>query len=156
MSVREAKLIAHQFLEEIWNRGNISLIDEMFSETCVYRAEGAQKSAGMPVGHLKTCISNVRRAFPDLRISQRDVIAEDNKIAIRWTARGTHQAEFLGLRSTGKEFTLSGVAILIIEQKKICNTWMFAGLSELIAQLKEDKGVHRTNNCCLSLKAQRR
>ena len=138
MPLLEAKLIAHQFVEEIWNRGNISLIDEMLSDTCSYRLGSARKPFDATIEPLKTCISNVRRAFPDLQISEHDAIAEENKIAIRWTAKGTHEAEFQGLVASGREFTLSGVVILIIENKKICSVWISTNLCELMAQLNSE------------------
>ena len=56
------------------------------------------------------CAAGLRSAFPDIRVEIQDVIAEGEKTVLRFTARGTHSGNFLGLEPTGRQFNISGMA----------------------------------------------
>ena len=60
-----------------------------------------------------------RRSFPDLHFTIEDAVAEDERIAFRWIARGTHQGDFAGIAPTGKPITVTGITILRIVEGKI-------------------------------------
>lgn len=50
-------------------------------------------------------------AFPNLHVTIDDLVAEDNKTVLRWTARGTHRGELMGIPPTGKDICITGMAI---------------------------------------------
>ena len=71
----------------------------------------------------KEMVGAFRAAFPDLRVRNEDVIAEGDKVAVRWTARGTHGGALMDIPPTGRQVTLKGVDVLRIERGKIVERW---------------------------------
>ena len=76
-----------------------------------------------------------RNAFPDLRFTVDDEIAERNEVVIHWTARGTHKAPFLGMAPTDRRATVSGTSIYRFQGGKIVETWSDWNLMTLMEQL---------------------
>ena len=66
-----------------------------------------QHSRDAYIGHLPMFYE----AFPDLRVTVEDMLAEGDKVATRWTIRGTHQGELMGIPPTGKQVEASGITI---------------------------------------------
>jgi steroid delta-isomerase-like uncharacterized protein len=85
---------------------------------------------------VKQWLARPFEAFPDLNASVEDVIAEGDKVAIRYTSRGTHQGETGGLGPpTGRQIELGGIAVQRFEDGKIVEFWdRFDNLS-LLQQL---------------------
>ncbi len=72
-------------------------------------------------------MSAVRTAFRDLQVTVEDQIAEGDKVATRWTARGTHRGAFQGITqrvpATGKQWTVTGMALIRIANGKMVEGW---------------------------------
>jgi predicted ester cyclase len=64
-----------------------------------------------------------------------DMVAEGDKVAARFTARGVHRGAFMGLRPMGKSITMTGIEIFRIEDGKIAELWGEANLLGLMQQL---------------------
>jgi steroid delta-isomerase-like uncharacterized protein len=62
-------------------------------------------------------------AFPDMRFTVEDVVAEGDKVVVRYSIQGTHQGPFMGLPATGKAFTTTAIVILRFENGKIAEEW---------------------------------
>ena len=54
---------------------------------------------------------------------------------VRWTARGTHQGELLGITPTGKKFSITGISFLRIANGKIAEQWVNWDTLGLLQQL---------------------
>ena len=80
---------------------------------------------------VKTC----RAAFEHLNVTVEDMVAEGNKVVARFTARGTHKGQFMGLPPTGKPITMTGIEIFRIENGKIAELWGEANMLWLMQQL---------------------
>ncbi len=65
-----------------------------------------------------------RAGFPDLHITIEDIIAEGDKVATRATARGTHKGEFMNIPPTGKQVTVTSIAIQQIAGGKVVEVWV--------------------------------
>jgi predicted ester cyclase len=77
-----------------------------------------------------------RQAFPDLNVSVEDVIAEGEKVIIRYTSRGTHQGETRGLGPpTGRHIELEGLAMQRFEESRIVEFWDRFDTLSLLQQL---------------------
>jgi steroid delta-isomerase-like uncharacterized protein len=72
---------------------------------------------------LRKVIAMYREAFPDLRLTIEDQIAEDDKVVTRWTAAGTHQGELMGTPATGKSTTVTGIGIDRIQNGQVVEAW---------------------------------
>ncbi len=142
MSTQDTKLMAQQWIEEIWDRGNVSLMDEMCGED--YAREGpvtGDVAADEPLA-TKSWVADLRYALPDLHVTEYDIIAEKKKAAIPFTARGTHRREFRTYPPTGRAIEWQGVMVLEVKKKRICRFWFDP--CSLLAQLRPDtRGPHR-------------
>ncbi|HXF61522.1 MAG TPA: ester cyclase [Caldilineaceae bacterium] len=121
MSTQENKQLARRAFEEVWNQGKLEAIDEIYAPNQVSYGLGMEVPPGAQ--GLKQFVSIYRAAYPDTHFTVEDVIAEGDKVAVRWTATGTHRGELMGIAPTGKRVTVTGIAISRIENGKIAESW---------------------------------
>ena len=101
MPTEQNKAIFRRMVEEIFNRGNMSLVDEFLAPDFIEREE---LPPGIPPGRegVKQMTIMFRSAFPDFKATIDDMIAEGDKVVVRMTWSGTHKGEFMGIPPTGK------------------------------------------------------
>jgi steroid delta-isomerase-like uncharacterized protein len=133
MSTEENKAVARRLIEEALNTGNFAVLDDLLAPN--YR----MYFLGMPEPldregwqHVATLF---RTAFPDLQLTIEDIIAEGNRVALRFTERGTHQGDFQGLAPTGKQVTLTGTVFFRLEDGKLVEDRPLFDRLELLQQL---------------------
>ncbi len=132
MAAEENKAIARRELEELWLKGNLALVDELYAEDVVDHHPLPGQAPGRE--GVRQAIALVNRAFPS-QGEIHGVIAEGDTVARWWTMRGTHAGEFLGLPATQKPFTLTGIDVLRIADGKIVESWHEEDLLGLLQQL---------------------
>jgi steroid delta-isomerase-like uncharacterized protein len=116
------KTISRRVIEEALNEGRLETVDELIAPTFVNHDPSATGELSGPDG-MKQLVEGYRTAFPDLRVTIEDQLAEGDRVATRWTARGTHQGELMGIAATGKEATVTGLSIDRITDGKIVESW---------------------------------
>jgi predicted ester cyclase len=79
--------------------------------------------------------SAILAAFPNLKLTIEDQIAEGDKVVMRWTGRGRHEGEFQGLAPTGKEVVFTGITISRIEGGKEVEAWEEVNMLGLMQQI---------------------
>ena len=125
----ENKLVARRFVEEFWNQGRMEAADELVAPGCT----AWDQSIG-PEG-FKHLFTVVKGAYPDLQFGIEDVFAEGDRVAMRLVERGTHQGEWVGLPATGKQITVSGIAIYHIVDGQITQHWFHNDFGAEMQQL---------------------
>jgi steroid delta-isomerase-like uncharacterized protein len=90
----------------------------------------------LSVDDLKDAVKEYREAFPDLTCTIEELIAEGDKVAYRWTMRGTHQGEIEGIAPTGRAVEVSGITIVRLEDGKIVEDRFESGSPGLDEQLR--------------------
>jgi steroid delta-isomerase-like uncharacterized protein len=116
------KELNRRAIEEIWNRGNYDVVDELVAGDYIgHSAKAAQDTHG-PEG-VKQFYTALRAAFPTIHFMIEDQIAEGDKVVTRWTARATHTGEFQGIPPTGKVGTITGITIDRIAAGKLVEGW---------------------------------
>ena len=112
--------LAHMLLA-YW-RKLLDLFDEIFAPDFVqYGADPDQVSG---VEELRQFFVMMRSGFPDFQVTIEDLFAaEGEKVVLRFTFRGTHQGEFMGVAPTGKRVTMAGIDIFRIADGKIAELW---------------------------------
>jgi steroid delta-isomerase-like uncharacterized protein len=128
------KRIVHRFMDECWNGGSKASLTELISPRCRHNDPVFPHMHPGP-DSVERHIENSRRAFPDLRFTIADTIAEGTEVVIHWTAVGTHKADFLGIPPTGRTAHISGTSIFRIEDDKIVEDWANWNLMSLMEQL---------------------
>ena len=122
MSTEQNKALVCQMVEEIFNRGNVSLADEFLAPDFVEREE---LPPGIPSDRegVKQLTIMMRSAFSDFKATIDDVIAEGDKVVIRQTWSGTHKGEFMGIPPTGKSVSFGVIDIIRIAGGKFVEHW---------------------------------
>jgi hypothetical protein len=72
---------------------------------------------------MKQALTYYRAAAPELQATLDDIFAAGDRVALRWSARGTHLGEWLGVPPTGQHFTMSGITIYRIAEGKAVEGW---------------------------------
>ena len=131
MSTETNKAIVERYGEQVWNERRRELFEEFYIENVVHHGiPSVPGLEGIKIGYDRTL-----NAFPDLRVTGDDVIAEGDKVVTRWTMRGTHQGELTGIPATGKQVTQSGVSIFRLANARIVEVWVLADNMSLMQQL---------------------
>jgi steroid delta-isomerase-like uncharacterized protein len=135
LSAEENKRISRRVAEEAFSRGDLDIIDEFVAENFVNHDPTLPPD--LPPGRegFKELVNFYRSAFPDAQLTVENQIAEGDKVATRWTGRGTHQGDFAGLPATGKQATITGITIDRIEGGRIVESWNEANQLGLLQQL---------------------
>jgi steroid delta-isomerase-like uncharacterized protein len=133
MGTQENKASASRFLEEVINRGNVSVVDELSGANFVDH----QAPPGVPPTNegIKTFIRMFRAAFPDLHYTLEDSIAEGDRVVQRTTAHGTMKGDFMGMPASGKSATWSEIHITRYENGKAVEHWAVVDQLGMLAQL---------------------
>src|SRR5436309_14351899 len=107
MSAEDNKALVSRYFNAAWNQGNPSVIDDLFAANFHHHNPGVP-NGGSREG-CKQFNSVFRSAFPDLRLTQDDVIAEGDKCVTRFTAQATHQGELQGIAPTGTQMNVARI-----------------------------------------------
>jgi steroid delta-isomerase-like uncharacterized protein len=123
MSTETNKTVSRRLFEEVWNKGNLALLNEIIAKDLVNSGPGTLP--GLPTGPegTKQLITVYRNAFPDVHFTIDEQIAEGDKVVTRWTAHGTHKGELVGIPATGKSTTVTGIGVDRIINGKIAESW---------------------------------
>jgi predicted ester cyclase len=131
----ENKALADRFHMDVFQGENLNVADEILSPDFVWHgALGPGEDQRGPEG-TKEVASAVIGAFPDRRITHEDIIAEGDKVLIRWSLSGTHQGELMGIPATGRRVTVTGFDLFRIEGGKIVEMWQEADQLGMMQQL---------------------
>jgi|SRR5580765_2361417 len=128
------KQIAHRFMNDCWNKGNMDAVRELVAKDCRIH-DPVFPSLTSGADNLANHITSCRTGFPDLTFTIDDTIAERNEVVLHWTGRGTHRGNFLGMQPTNRNATVSGTSIFRIEGSKISEQWSDWNLMSLMEQL---------------------
>jgi predicted ester cyclase len=121
------KTAARNFIEKGLNQKDLTALDEYFSPKLTDHA----LPPGIPAGleGRKMFASALLAAFPDLQVDVEDLVAEGEKLVTRYSVRGTHKGDLMGIPATGKEISITGIAIDRFENGLSVEHW------EIIDQL---------------------
>ena len=117
------KTISRRFFDEVWNKGNLPLLNELIAKNHVNSGPGTLPDLQTGPEGTKQVVTMYRNAFPDVRFTIDEQVAEGDKVVTRWTAEGTHQGELAGIPATNKTSTVTGVAVDRIVNGKIVESW---------------------------------
>ena len=140
----ENKAIFRRYLEEAWNQSNLEVVDEIFDRYISHQPDGSVLERGPQ--DVKRFVDEFRSAFPDLRISSKEQIAEGDKVVSRGTIRGTHLREFRGMAPTGEQMEIPGMAVFRFSPEgKVVESWdSYDQLSLMRQSIEQELRVARS------------
>lgn len=134
MSPDENKAILRHALDEVWNKGNLEAADEIVNTSFAAQTNTLGLAANTDLVQMKRSVAMYRSAFPDLRITFDDMIAENDAVAVRFIATGTHLGQMLGVPPTGKRVTVANITIYHMSAGRIVDQ---QGLTDTLGLLQQ-------------------
>ncbi len=133
MSTEQNKKLVLRWKDEIWNKRNLNIIDELYAPDYVGHIVGTPGPVrGREV--LKQLIAAYFAAF-DIHFTSEFLVAEGDMVVVYDTFRFKHTGAFQGIPATGKEATLTSTDIYRIVDGKIVEQWVEANMLSLMQQL---------------------
>jgi steroid delta-isomerase-like uncharacterized protein len=125
--------LVRKFFEVGPSRGDLAAADALLHPG--FSLHTPLPTPGPGIEAMNTVITTCRAAFHGLNVTIDDIMADADKVTARFTARGVHNGEFMGLPPTGKPITMTGIEIFRIKDGKIAELWGEANLMGLMQQL---------------------
>jgi steroid delta-isomerase-like uncharacterized protein len=132
MSTEANKILARRVFEEVLNGRNLNLLDELAVPDYIEHNPLPGQSTG--IEGIRDRYTTLFKAF-DSQFTIDDVIAEGDKVVLRWTQAGTHIGPFLGMPRTDRSFRTTGIEIWRVENGKLAEHWDVVDVFGLLMQL---------------------
>ena len=126
------KTLARRWFEDLFSRGNLDAAKEILNADFVDHLPREEERG---LEELKQYVIWYRAAFPDIRDTVEELVAEGDKVVVRWMSRGIHQGEFRGVAPTGRHVTFTGMRLFRIAEGKIAESWVNIDELGLLEQL---------------------
>jgi steroid delta-isomerase-like uncharacterized protein len=125
----ENKALAQRFFEEVWNQGNLDVIDEMVAAEFVRHNPSSWEPSVIEGSEaFKEYVANIRTTYPDFSVEVQNRIAEGDMVAASWTATGTD-------KDSNKQFSVTGMSMTRYADGKAVEEWMTFDTHTLMQQL---------------------
>ena len=126
------KAVVRRYYDEVLNQRNIDLLDELAVED--YVEHDPFPGQGNGLADLKARVAGFFAAFDPLQFTIQDIIAEGDKVVVRWTNAGTDRSGFLGMPATGRDFGIAGIDVHVVRDGKLAEHWHVV---DLLAQMQQ-------------------
>lgn len=118
--------LARKYLEDVWNAKKRDQIDVLLSDDFIDHHYPPEYPRG-PEG-AKMWFDYVTTALPDINCGIEDIIADGDKVVVRYILSGTHEGELAGIPATNKKVAVPAVSIYYMAEGKITECWVISGL----------------------------
>lgn len=129
MTTKANKALVRRWLEDVWNNVDLASIDELFASTYTVNDELYSVEA------VKQAVQHLHAAFSPVTLTIDDLVAESDKIVVRWAMRGVHVGEFMDIAPTNNPVVLRGINIYQITNGKIAANYEQVDIFGLLRQL---------------------
>jgi len=133
MSDSDNAALARRWFEEVWNQRRHATVHELMHPESVGHVEGGDVVG--PSGFLGMQASFLE-AIPDVRVTVEATLARDAQVVVRWSARGTHTGDGLGVAPTSRPIAIRGITWLRIADGRIVEGWDSWNRDGLLQQLQ--------------------
>ena len=136
MGIQDSKDVVRRLVTECVNSDRADLLDRYAApDVRVHPATPGSAPDSEGIGELRAAFRGFHATFPDLHVDLDALIAEDDLVAARWTATGTHSAELAGVPATGRAVRWSGTDVYRVTDGVVAEWWRNDDLTGLLAQL---------------------
>ena len=133
MAELENKIFMQRFVEELMNKHNLDVLDEMVAEDFLeldpFPGQGPGREG------LRYAVGVLLTAFPDTHWAVEEQIAEGENVVTRFTMTGTHQGSFMGIPPTGKSIKVAGVVFDVVRDNQFVESRIMIDNLTLLQQL---------------------
>ena len=132
--MREQEEVVRQYYDDMWNKWDFRLADELLHNEISFRGSLGSRVAG--VSEFKKYMITVRSAFPDFHNQIEELVGREGLVAVRLKYKGTHLGPLFGIAPTGKRISYSGAAFYRFRGNKIAQGWVLGDVLGLLQQLR--------------------
>ena len=132
MSAKQNKAFVYRFIDEAYNKRNLTVGDELLAANVVLHVSNSDIKG---IEGWKQYAGSFLAGFSNIVISVKDTIAEEDKVVASWICHGIHTDELQGIAPTGKEVTWTGIAIYRFVGGKIEEVWVWNDIWGMMRQL---------------------
>jgi steroid delta-isomerase-like uncharacterized protein len=122
-----------QRLVDAYNHRRLDDFDALLTDDVVLVRDEAEAHGRE---EFKSVLTRLQSAFPDIEYHVEDTIVAGDKIVLRWSARGTHRGEYLGVSATNREASYTGITIYELRGDRVARIWVSADLLSLLRRLR--------------------
>ena len=122
MSLEQSKSFISNFLDELYNKGNLDLADEVIAPPLLR-------------GAIKRAVETLREIFSDFRLAIEELIAEEDKVTARCIMRGTYKRNLFGMTIANRSIEVDYIGIYRLSDNQIKAFWFLRDELSLIRQL---------------------
>ena len=128
------KQIIQTYFNEVWNNGNVDVLDELLSTDYVNHTPSTPNPPKGAKG-LKLIVLAIRKGIPDLHYEIKEIIATKDRVVARVVMTGMQSDTLFGIPPTGKRIEVNQINIEKIENGKIVEHWRVTDELEMMKQL---------------------
>lgn len=133
MNVEENKALAKRIIDEFINKNNAAVANELFADDFVNH--NPQFGVSSDREGLKQMISMLHQGFPDVHLTIEDMIAENDKVVLRFRTKGRNTGEMLGIQPTNKNMDTCQISIIRFQEGRVKERWNITDQLEVMRQL---------------------
>jgi len=131
----EERELPHRSHNDWLSQGRPEVVDEIYVEDCEIISPNVPPNLRRGRDAFKAYGNFLRSAFPDMKITDEDVICEGELAAVRWTFNATHLGEFFGVPPSGRKVEITGFDIMVIRDGWIHALYLEQDLMGLLQQI---------------------
>jgi predicted ester cyclase len=132
VSAVDNRAVALRFVEEVFNQRNLDALAEIVAPDVVAHIPGYEPLRGLEAVH--QWAASYLAAF-DSHLTVEDVVAEGDKVVLRFTVRATHRGEYLGVPPTGRQVTFPEISLTRYAEGKAREFWLMLDSLGVMQQL---------------------
>src|SRR3712207_2961018 len=119
--------LVRRYFVEVWDKGNVPAVDDFMAPAYVQHTAPPGWRPGRDT--VKQFVTMAHNAFPDVKATLHDIVAQGDRVAYRWSTSGTHLGELAGILPTGLHMTAGGITILRIAGGRFVEGWASLDIS---------------------------
>ena len=131
MEIIDDKLVVRRFIEDLFNQGRYAVLDEVLAARWVGHSSGQTQDRA----EFEQAVRAHRTAFPDLHYVVEDQLADDDRVATRWTFTGTQTGTMQGIPPSSRHVSVTGMAIDRVVDGILLESWFEVDINGLLQQL---------------------
>lgn len=128
------KELLRRFYKEVYVDWDMEVADEVLSPH--FMSHDWPEGGPTGPGAFRDYYSAIRSAIPDARYEIDDLVAEGDRVVVRWRMLGTHKGAFGDIPASGKSIVLKGIAIYRVEEGLLMERWVVSDLHGVLEQIR--------------------
>ena len=133
MAEQENKALVRRYYDEVFNERKVGLVDELAVED--YLEHDPFPGQGDGRADLRARVQLILAAMNPLRFSIEDMVAEGDRVVVRWVQQGKQTGSFMGIPPSGADYTFAGIDIHRLRDGRMAEHWHVVDLFALLQQL---------------------